>query len=105
MPPAPETSWHLSKSVLLPILFALAVQAAGGVWFMSGLNSQVAQLVRANDLQDARINQVEQSAQAQAVTAATFNAQIAAITDTLSQIRQDQRAMNDLLRQLAETKR
>jgi hypothetical protein len=100
---APADAWHLEKKVpLVTIILAMAVQAAGGVWFMASLNSQVDQIVRANDLQDTRITQVEQAAQAQAIAGATIATKIGSITDTLGEVRQDQRAQMDMLRQILE---
>lgn len=97
-----QTEWHLDKSVPLGIIFVLVVQMAGGIWFMSALNAQVSQIARANEMQDLRLDGVEKSAQAQAVAGATTASQIAAITDTLSQIRQDQRSQIQMLREILE---
>lgn len=98
------TEWHLDKSVPLGIIFVLVVQMAGGIWFMSALNSQVAQISRANEIQDTRLDGVEKSAQSMAIAGATTTSQIAAITDTLNQIRVDQRSQIQMLREILEAK-
>jgi hypothetical protein len=100
-----DKEWHLDKSVPLGIIFVLVVQMAGGIWFMSALNSQVAQISRANEIQDARLDSVEKSAQNMAIAGATTTSQIAAITDTLSQIRADQRSQIQMLREILEAKK
>lgn len=96
--------WHLDKSVPLGIIFVLIVQMAGGIWFMSALNSQVAQIARANEIQDGRLDGVEKSAQNMAIAGATTTSQISAITDTLNQIRTDQRSQIQMLREILEAK-
>lgn len=97
-----ETPWHLDKSIPLGIIFVLLVQMAGGVWFMSALNSQVSQISRANEIQDSRLDGVEKAAQSQAIAGATFASQIGNINDTLEQIRTDQRLQTDILRKILE---
>jgi len=104
MPPVTETSWHLDKKVPIGMIIGILGQTVALAWFLASLNSQVDQLGRDAMDQAARIRVVEQTAQAQAVAGATTASQIAAITDTLSQIRQDQRSQIDMLRRLLEEK-
>lgn len=94
------TEWHLDKSVPIGIIFTLALQLVGGVWFMAGLNAQVDELARTNELQDRRLYQVEQSSQAQAIATATMTSQIANMAETLDQIRNDQKSQIELLREI-----
>ena len=94
-----EQAWHLDKKVPLAMIFAIAMQTALGVWWAAGLAASVTQIAVVNDAQDARLGRVEQTTQAQAVTAASITAQISAMRDTLEQVREDQRETNSLLRQ------
>ena len=97
-----EKDLHLDKSVPIGIIFVLIAQMAGGVWFMSALNSQVSQISRANEIQDTRLDGVEKGAQGMAIASATTNSQIAALSDTLEQIRMDQRSQIQMLREILE---
>ena len=104
MPEQPEP-WHLDKKVPISLILAILGQTAAASWFMAGLNSQVEQL-RTNAIQQGeRIRLVESSTQAQAVSGAATGAQIDAMADTLGQVRQDQRAQLDLLRQIMENRK
>lgn len=38
-----EGSWHLDRKVPIALIFVLATQLAGGLWFMSKLQTQVEQ--------------------------------------------------------------
>ena len=51
-----ENSWHLQKGVPIALILAIAIQTAGGVWFISALNSTVTEAVERNKVQDVRID-------------------------------------------------
>ena len=92
--------WHLDRTVPIGLIITILLQTITVVWVMSGLFSRVDQQTRDLAAQDQRIRGVEQAVQAQAVAGATFATQISGITDTLAQIRQDQRSQIEMLRQI-----
>ena len=75
--------WHLSKSVPLSIIFAVAVQTVMLVWFIAGLNANIETNSREIIRHETRINSLEQVVQSQALTLARMDENIKAIRDHL----------------------
>lgn len=74
-------SWHLSKSVPLSLIAAIAAQTFGMVWYISSLDSNVE--VNARDIarHEVRIQAIEKTAQDQAVMLARIDENLNAIRD------------------------
>ena len=84
-------SWHLSKSVPATFVLAIAVQTVGLVWYMSSLDAAVETNVREIARHEIRINQVEKTAQLQAVMLGRIDENIKAIRDSLESMNSDRR--------------
>ena len=95
-------SWHLDKRVPMATIMVLVVQLIGGVWFASMLSHQVGVLTTAAEQRDLRISQVERSGAAQAISFATLNAQLTAMRETMTEMKDVQRETNALLRGLGD---
>jgi hypothetical protein len=74
-------SWHLSKSVPLSLIAAIAAQTFGMVWYISSLDSNVE--VNARDIarHEVRIQAIEKTAQDQAIMLARIDENLNAIRD------------------------
>ena len=81
-----KENWHLNKSVPLTLVFALVVQAVALVWFFAELDSSI----NANEAQviqhDARIGNLEQLVQGQAVSLARIDENIRHIRTTVDRV-------------------
>jgi hypothetical protein len=56
-----ESHWHLDKKVPISLIAALLVQFAGGLWFMSKLESRVLSLEGFRDAQHERDEQQDKA--------------------------------------------
>ena len=74
-----KESWHMSKSVPATFLLAIAVQTVGLVWYMSTLDATVETNAREIARHEIRINEVEKTAQLQAVSLGRIDENIKAI--------------------------
>ena len=74
-----QESWHMSKSVPATFLLAIAVQTVGLVWYMSTLDATVETNAREIARHEIRINEVERTAQLQAVSLGRIDENIKAI--------------------------
>lgn len=94
-------AWHLDKRVPVALIFAIIIQTATAVWWMSDLSNRVDTAATVNDQQNSRIQAVEGVTNAQAVSAATTTAQLAAVRESLQEMKSAQAETNRLLRDLA----
>jgi hypothetical protein len=74
-----EESWHLSKSIPLTLIFAIACQTVALIWFVASLRNDVDAANRELMRQDTRIANLEQIVQSQAVTMGRMDENIAFI--------------------------
>ena len=74
-----QESWHMSKSVPATFILAIAVQTVGLVWYMSSLDATVETNAREIARHEIRINEVERTAQLQAVSLGRIDENIKAI--------------------------
>lgn len=95
--------WHLDKKVPIGIIIAILGQTVLFVWWVSQEDARLNAALAQNIVQDQRLGDIERDAQSQRVAEAEVKAQIAAIKETLDQMRQDQREATGLLRQLLTT--
>jgi cell division protein FtsB len=75
--------WHLSKSVPLSIIFAVIVQTGTLIWFIAGLDASVSQNARDLTRHEGRLEMLEASVQAQALSIARMDTNIQYIRDIL----------------------
>lgn len=78
-----EESWHLSKSIPLTLIFAIACQTVALIWFVASLRNDIdansKELVR----QDTRISTLEKVVQSQEVMMARMDENLIAIRNIL----------------------
>lgn len=94
-------AWHLDKRVPVALIFAIIIQTATAVWWVSGVSHRVDSAISVNDQQNDRIQAVEDAANSQAVSTATTTAQLAAMRETLTELKSSIAETNQLLRELA----
>jgi len=75
--------WHLSKSIPLTLIFAIACQTVALIWFVASLRSDVDNNARELVRQDTRITSLEDIVQNQAVTMGRIDENIKAIRTTI----------------------
>jgi hypothetical protein len=75
--------WHLSKSIPLTLIFAIACQTVALIWFVASLRSDVDNNARELVRQDTRISSLEEVVQNQAVTMGRIDENIKAIRVTI----------------------
>ena len=82
-----QESWHLSKSVPATFVLAILIQTVGLVWYMSSLDANVTTNAREIARHEIRINEIEKTAQIQAVMLGRIDENIKAIRDVVEQMR------------------
>lgn len=102
MPEDPPVAWHLDRRVPIALILALLAQSGTAVWWASKMESRVENVATTNQRQDDQIEALDADAQRMAVGAATVNAQLQAVRESLAEMKDAQRETNDLLRQLSE---
>ena len=75
--------WHLSKSIPLTLIFAIACQTVALIWFVASLRSDVDNNAKELVRQDTRITSLEEIVQNQAVTMGRIDENIKAIRVTI----------------------
>jgi len=78
--------WHLSKSVPISIIGAVVMQTITIVWFIAEMNANVQMNTRDLVRHETRIETLEASVQAQAVSVARMDENIQAIRDMVEQL-------------------
>lgn len=78
--------WHLSKSIPLTLIFAIACQTVALIWFVASLRSDVDNNAKELVRQDTRISTLEEIVQNQAVTMGRIDENIKAIRTTIEAI-------------------
>ena len=74
-----EQDWHLSKSVPLTFVVGIFLQTIALVWYVSSLDNSIQNNQKELLRQDTRLNTVEQTVQAQALTLARIDENIKSI--------------------------
>ena len=81
-----DREWHLNKSVPITLIFAILMQTAGMVWFISSMNERInvteQQIIR----HTSEISFLERSMQAQAVTLGRIDENLREIRRILSNL-------------------
>jgi len=74
-----EEPWHLSKTVPLTMVFAIAMQTIAFIWFISSLNSDVENNTKNLSRLESRTDLLNAEVQNHAVTSARIEENIKAI--------------------------
>ena len=82
-----NNSWHLSKNVPITFFLAIALQTGGLVWYMSALDSTVSTNAREIARHEIRINEIEKTAQLQAIMLGRIDENIKAIRESVDAMR------------------
>jgi hypothetical protein len=81
-----EESWHLSKSIPLTLIFAIACQTIALIWFVATLRNDIDAAAKELVRQDSRIASLEATAQNQAVAMARIDENIAFIRKVIEDL-------------------
>jgi hypothetical protein len=84
-----EDSWHLSKSVPITFIVAIALQTAALVWYVSTLDSAIKQNSKDILRNETRLNTIEKIVQNQAVTLGRMDENIKAIREMMERNRSE----------------
>lgn len=79
-------SWHLSKSVPITFILAIVGQTVALVWYVSTLDAAVESNSRDILRNETRIESLEKTVQAQAVTLARIDANLEAIRNIVERM-------------------
>lgn len=74
-----DDSWHLSKSVPLTLIFAIACQTVALIWFVAQMSSDVEETKRDLIRLETRTDSLESIVQSQAVTLGRMDENIKSI--------------------------
>jgi len=81
-----EESWHLSKSVPLTLIFAIACQTVALIWFVAQLSNDVETTKDDIIRLETRTDGLEKIVQDQAITMARMDENIKAIRDAVERM-------------------
>ena len=80
---AEENSWHLSKSVPITLIFAIILQTASLVWFVSTLRNDVDTAQRTLIRHDTQIEHLDRAVQDQRITIVRMDENVKSIRELL----------------------
>lgn len=92
--------WHLDRRIPIALILAIILQTGGAVWWFSNIVHRLDSAIEANIRQDGRIGIIEGVINSQAVDSATLAAQIAAMQESIKELKAQQDETNQLLRDL-----
>ena len=79
-------SWHLSKSVPVTLIIGLTLQAGGVVWMFSQMSSDIESNSKRIERLDAQVEEISDTAQAQAVQLGRIETRLDALMDQSDRI-------------------
>lgn len=79
-------SWHLSKSVPVTLIIGLTAQFAGVVWMFSQMSSDISNNSKRIERLDAQVEEITDTAQAQAVQLGRIETRLDALMDQSDRI-------------------
>ncbi len=107
LPSTQSEPWHLDRKVPIAMIVALDRQAGTAIGWASRIENrqqasmdEIARVDRESRSQDAQIEALRISTQNLAVSAATVGTQMSGVTNSLNEIKTDQREIYELLRQM-----
>lgn len=80
-------AWHLSKSIPLTLIFAIACQTIALIWFVASMRNDIDTAQKELVRHDTRIAALEEIVQEQAITMARMDENINAIRQILEESR------------------
>ena len=83
---AQTESWHLNKSVPITLIIGLAVQAGGVIWMFSAMASDIDNNQQRLTKVETQVNQIEDTAQAQAVQLGRIETRLDALMEQSDRI-------------------
>lgn len=95
-----QDTWKLDRHIPIAVIFALLAQTGGVVWWASTISSRVDGAVETNVRQDAEIKAAEAALASQAVSTATAAAELRAVRDGLTEVKEALADQNRLLREI-----
>lgn len=81
-----DESWHLSKSVPLTLIFAIACQTVALIWFVAQMSSDVEETKRDLIRLETRTDSLENVVQSQAVTLGRMDENIKSIREAVERM-------------------
>ena len=99
-----ENHWTIDRRVPIALIAGLAVQFGAAVWWASAMDARMTGLEASDEGQAARLDALSADAQRMQVSAATVNAQLAAVRESITELKDAQRETNDLLRRYLENR-
>lgn len=90
----------MDRTINLGALLGLLVQTAAIVWWAAGIDSRLDAETQKNERQAGEIAAIQRETQQVAVSIATLNAQLSALSRSLDEVKDAQRETNELLRAL-----
>ena len=82
----PNESWHLSKSVPVTLIIGLTLQAGGVVWMFSQMSADIDNNSKRIERLDAQVEEISDTAQAQAVQLGRIETRLDALMDQSDRI-------------------
>lgn len=79
-------SWHLSKSVPVTLIVGLTLQAGGVVWMFSQMSSDIDNNSKRIERLDAQVEEISDTAQAQAVQLGRIETRLDALMEQSDRI-------------------
>jgi outer membrane murein-binding lipoprotein Lpp len=79
-------SWHLSKSVPVTLIIGLTLQAGGVVWMFSQMSSDIDNNSKRIERLDVQVEEISDTAQAQAVQLGRIETRLDALMDQSDRI-------------------
>lgn len=95
-------SWHLNRSVPISLITAILMQTAGMVWWASNMHTRQNALEISDTRQNEQIETVMGETEAMRVLDATIVAQLDGVKQSLVEVKENQREIQNLIRQLSE---
>jgi len=83
---AQTESWHLSKSVPVTLIIGLTLQAGGVVWMFSQMSSDIDNNSRRLTKVETQVEEIQDTAQAQAVQLGRIETRLDALMDQSDRI-------------------
>jgi hypothetical protein len=96
------TAWHLNRSVPISLITAILMQTAGMVWWASNMHTRQNALEISDTQQSKDIEKVMDETEAMRVLDATIIAQLDSMKQSLLEVKENQREIQNLIRALSE---
>lgn len=81
-----EEPWHLSRTVPLTMLFAIAMQTVAFIWFISSLNSDVESNSKSISRLELKTQALDEDVQSRAITSARIEENVKAIRNIVERM-------------------